>query len=113
MVGAAEGDAPQYRRGAGRGCSVRGRAGRPSRGARVTVSPARIAAAFEAACLDELEAPKPGNVHRYADGHRMTADDFVRSAVAAARPLSQTGARVGQRILGAVEATVATTGSNT
>ena len=43
-----------------------------------------IAAAFIAACRDELEAPKPGNVHVFADGHRMTAADFVRSAEEAA-----------------------------
>ncbi|MFZ0838495.1 MAG: triphosphoribosyl-dephospho-CoA synthase, partial [Xanthobacteraceae bacterium] len=30
---------------------------------------AEIAAAFKAACLDELDAPKPGNVHAFADGH--------------------------------------------
>ena len=79
----------------------------------MTPSPAAIAAAFTAACLDELDAPKPGNVHRYASGHRMTADDFVRSAEAAAEPLAQRGARVGARILAAVEATRAAVGANT
>ena len=79
----------------------------------MTPSPAEIAAAFTAACLDELDAPKPGNVHRYAAGHRMTADDFVRSAEAAAGPLAQRGARVGTRVLTAVEATHAAVGSNT
>jgi triphosphoribosyl-dephospho-CoA synthase len=72
-----------------------------------------IAAAFIAACRDELEAPKPGNVHVFADGHRMTAADFVRSAEAAARPLAEPGTRVGQRVLGAVEVTRAVTGQNT
>ena len=38
---------------------------------------------------DELDAPKPGNVHVFASGHRMTASDFVRSAEAAAGPLSR------------------------
>ncbi|MBX6323666.1 MAG: triphosphoribosyl-dephospho-CoA synthase, partial [Rhodospirillaceae bacterium] len=33
---------------------------------------ARIAAAYVAACLAELRALKPGNVHAFADGHRMT-----------------------------------------
>ena len=46
----------------------------------------QIAAAFRAACLDELEAPKPGNVHVFASGHRMTAAEFVRSAEVAAAP---------------------------
>ena len=36
-----------------------------------------IAAAFRAACRDELEAPKPGNVHANADGHGMTAAAFI------------------------------------
>lgn len=72
-----------------------------------------IADAFEAACHDELEAPKPGNVHLFAAGHRMTAAEFVRSAQAAAGPLSLPGARVGARILGAVEATLSAVGTNT
>lgn len=73
----------------------------------------RVAAAFVWACLAELDAPKPGNVHAFADGHRMTIQDFVRSANAAAVPLSAVGARVGTRILGAVEATFAAVGANT
>jgi triphosphoribosyl-dephospho-CoA synthase len=74
---------------------------------------AAIAAAFAAACRDELEALKPGNVHVFADGHRMTADQFVRSAEAAASPLTAPGATVGARILGAVAATTAAVGTNT
>jgi triphosphoribosyl-dephospho-CoA synthase len=74
---------------------------------------AAIAQAFTAAFLDELAAPKPGNVHVFADGHRMTAADFVRSAEAAAPPLARAGARVGRRIHDAVEATFAAVGSNT
>lgn len=73
----------------------------------------QIAAAFEQACRDELAAPKPGNVHVFAGGHRMTAADFERSAAAAAGPLTAAGARVGARILEAVEATFASVGSNT
>ena len=73
----------------------------------------RVAAAFSRACVDELEAPKPGNVHLFAPGHRMTAAEFVRSANAAAAPLAVPGARVGSRILGAVEATLAAVGTNT
>ena len=74
---------------------------------------ARIAAAFVAACRDELDAPKPGNVHVFADGHRMTAAEFVRSAEAAAGPLSAPGRRVGARIFAAVEATRAAVATNT
>jgi triphosphoribosyl-dephospho-CoA synthase len=72
-----------------------------------------VAAAFKWACLAELDAPKPGNVHVFAAGHRMTADEFIRSAQAAAAPLSAQGRRVGARILGAVEATFAAIGANT
>lgn len=72
-----------------------------------------VAAAFLASCRDELDAPKPGNVHLFADGHRMTAAEFVRSAEAAAPPLCAPAARVGARILGAVEATAAAVGTNT
>jgi len=72
-----------------------------------------IAAAFVAACRDELEAPKAGNVHLFAGGHRMTAVEFLRSADAAAGPLCTAGARVGQRILDAVDATFNAVGMNT
>lgn len=73
----------------------------------------RIATAFKWACLAELDAPKPGNVHVFAAGHRMTADEFIASADAAAPVISASGARVGARILGAVEATSAAVGANT
>jgi triphosphoribosyl-dephospho-CoA synthase len=73
----------------------------------------QIAMAFEHACRDELAAPKPGNVHVFADGHRMTAKDFIHSATAAAAPLTASGARVGVRIHGAVAATLAAVGANT
>ena len=63
--------------------------------ARAKPGAASIAAAFIGACRDELDAPKPGNVHLFAGGHRMSADDFVRSADAAAGPLTKGGQRVG------------------
>jgi triphosphoribosyl-dephospho-CoA synthase len=72
-----------------------------------------IAEAFTAACRDELEAPKPGNVHVYASGHRMTTAQFVKSAVAAADPLCAPRARVGARIRRAVAATLGAVGANT
>jgi triphosphoribosyl-dephospho-CoA synthase len=79
----------------------------------VTARAEQVAAAFKQACLDELDAPKPGNVHVFAAGHRMTASEFARSAEAAAAPLAAVGARVGTRILGAVDATLAAVGINT
>ncbi len=72
-----------------------------------------IAEAFIASCHDEIEAPKPGNVHIYADGHRMTVDDFRRSAAVAAPGLCAAGKTVGARILDAIEATIAAVGQNT
>lgn len=72
-----------------------------------------IASAFVAACRDELQAPKPGNVHVHAAGHRMTVADFEASAAAAAEPLCAPGARVGARIRGAVAATRRAVGTNT
>jgi triphosphoribosyl-dephospho-CoA synthase len=77
------------------------------------VATEQVAAAFVSACLAELEAPKPGNVHRFAPGHGMTVRDFVRSAEASAQPLSAPRARVGARVRGAVEATLAAVGQNT
>jgi len=77
------------------------------------ISRSIIAGAFITACRDELEAPKPGNVHVYASGHRMTAAQFVDSAAAAAGPLCAPASRVGPRIRGAVEATFRAVGANT
>jgi triphosphoribosyl-dephospho-CoA synthase len=73
----------------------------------------RIADAFRNACLAELQALKPGNVHVFADGHRLTTEQFVRSAEAAAAPLATPGARVGRRIADAVAATQDAVGTNT
>lgn len=77
------------------------------------MKPGRIAALFERACIAELEALKPGNVHRFAPGHGMTVADFAASAAAAAPALARPGARLGVRILGAVRATRAEVGCNT
>jgi triphosphoribosyl-dephospho-CoA synthase len=72
-----------------------------------------IAQAFHDACLAELEALKPGNVHRFGDGHRMSVRDFERSAAAAAPLIGQGGLAVGTRIRRAVEATANAVGQNT
>jgi triphosphoribosyl-dephospho-CoA synthase len=77
------------------------------------IGPAEVGEAFLAVCREEIEAPKPGNVHVFAAGHGMTAEDFLKSAEAAAGPLSACGTRVGMRILAAVEATRAAVGINT
>jgi triphosphoribosyl-dephospho-CoA synthase len=72
-----------------------------------------IAAAFVEACLEELDAPKPGNVHIHAPGHRMTVEDFVRSAEVSAPLLCRPGAPLGRRILDAATATREAVGQNT
>ncbi len=77
------------------------------------VTPEDIATGFVAACEAELQAPKPGNVHVFADGHGMTAADFLVSAEAAAPFIAAPHSSVGARIEGAVEATWARVGQNT
>lgn len=72
-----------------------------------------IGEAFIAACRDEIEAPKPGNVHIFSEGHGMNADDFLRSAEAAAPGVSAVSTSVGVRILSAIEATWSAVGMNT
>jgi triphosphoribosyl-dephospho-CoA synthase len=73
----------------------------------------QVASAYIEACLAELDAPKPGNVHRFAPGHRMEVKDFIRSAEASAAPIAAKGARVGRRVRAAVEATLKAVGQNT
>jgi triphosphoribosyl-dephospho-CoA synthase len=77
------------------------------------VSPDQVAAAFLAACRAELQALKPGNVHIHAEGHGMSVAQFERSAEAAAPFIAAEGAGVGERILRAVEASMAAAGCNT
>ncbi|WP_394890676.1 triphosphoribosyl-dephospho-CoA synthase [Mesorhizobium sp. AaZ16] len=73
----------------------------------------RISAAYVDACRMEIEALKPGNVHLFADGHRMSADQFITSARVSAAPLTDPGLPVGRRILEAVRATRQAVGINT
>jgi triphosphoribosyl-dephospho-CoA synthase len=72
-----------------------------------------IAAAYIEACLAELDAPKPGNVHCFAPGHGMRHSDFVRSAEASAGRIAARRARVGVRVRSAVAATLSAVGQNT
>lgn len=77
------------------------------------LTPEKISAAFLAACHAELDALKPGNVHRHAAGHGMDVAHFERAADAAAGPIANPSLSVGKRILRATEASVAATGLNT
>ncbi|WP_206453135.1 triphosphoribosyl-dephospho-CoA synthase [Aurantimonas marina] len=79
----------------------------------MSIEPAMIEAAFLAACRAELDAVKPGNVHRFAPGHGMSAATFEAAALAAAPFIAVPCARVGARILDATEASWAATGMNT
>ncbi len=72
-----------------------------------------LAAVFRSACLSELEAIKPGNVHIFSDGHGMVVQDFVKSAEAASGVIAQPGLMPGQRICLAVDATWRAVGCNT
>lgn len=72
-----------------------------------------VAMAYVEACRVELRSLKPGNVHVFADGHRMTVADFERSAVASATALARPGLRVGERIHEAIRATNGAVGCNT
>jgi triphosphoribosyl-dephospho-CoA synthase len=72
-----------------------------------------IAAAYLAACRLEVRALKPGNVHVYADGHRMSVADFDKSAEVSAPFVCDPARPVGQRIRYAVEATFSAVTQNT
>jgi triphosphoribosyl-dephospho-CoA synthase len=77
------------------------------------LSPDRVSQLFLDACLAELDALKPGNVHRFASGHGMSVDDFEKSAAAAAPAIGGAGLTVGARIEQAVEATKEAASQNT
>lgn len=60
----------------------------------------------QTACLLEVSARKPGNVHRYADFGDLDYLDFLLAAAAIAGPLDRAATTgIGQAVLGAVEAT--------
>ena len=65
----------------------------------------QLADIFKAACMAELEALKPGNVHIFADGHGMTVQDFMTSAEAASAVIAQPNLSLGERIFHSVKAT--------
>ncbi len=73
----------------------------------------QLANAFKAACLAELEALKPGNVHIFSDGHGMTVQDFIASAEAASVTIAKPNLSLGERILQSVQATQKVVQKNT
>jgi triphosphoribosyl-dephospho-CoA synthase len=75
--------------------------------------PADVRRAFLFACNAELDALKPGNVHRHSAGHGMEVLHFEQAANAASDPIADPNLSIGKRILRATEASVAATGLNT
>jgi hypothetical protein len=74
----------------------------------------QVARAFHDACLAELDALKPGNVHRFGDDDvGMSVADFEASARVAAPALAAPGHSVGARIRRSVEATIDVKGIDT
>ena len=78
-----------------------------------SVPPEKIAEAYRLACLDELRAPKAGNVHDFSDGHGMTVVDFELSAEVTKDWIARPGARAGERVRGAIAATRKAVDTNT
>jgi len=73
----------------------------------------KLADVFKTACLAELEALKPGNVHIFADGHGMTVQDLIKSAEVASEIIAQPDISLGKRIFLTVQATQDAVGLNT
>jgi triphosphoribosyl-dephospho-CoA synthase len=73
----------------------------------------KLALAYRNACMAELEALKPGNVHVFADGHGMTIYDFIKSAEVSSAVIAQEDLSVGDRIYQSIEATNKAVGLNT
>lgn len=76
-------------------------------------TPEQLSKAYRSACMAELQALKPGNVHVFADGHGMTIHDFIQSADATADVITRSDLSLGERVLYAVEANHKMVGQNT
>ena len=73
-----------------------------------------IGQAASLACILEVTAPKPGNVHRAADFEDCALNDFLASAVAIAPHMDRAGqVPVGETILRSIAATRTVTTANT
>lgn len=72
-----------------------------------------LANAYKTACMAELQALKPGNVHVFADGHGMAVYDFIESAKVTAGIIVRPDLTLGERIFYATEATKNAVGQNT
>jgi hypothetical protein len=91
------GSLPRAHRAGERASRSRGRVTRP-------LTAEQVARAFRDACLAELDALKPGNVHRFGDDDvGMNVADFETSARVAAPAIAGPGLSVGARIKRSVE----------
>ncbi|MEN8260338.1 MAG: triphosphoribosyl-dephospho-CoA synthase [Pseudomonadota bacterium] len=69
--------------------------------------------AYVAACEEELQAFKPGNVSVYSEGHDMTVEDFRLSAQVSAPYLVDSELALGEKIFYATQVTGKAVGCNT
>ena len=113
LVRPAERHGDQDRRPSGRAVHRCLAAAEASEGRLMGLSPDVIAEAYRLACLDELSAPKAGNVHDFSDGHGMTVGDFEISAGVTKDWIARPGAKVGERVRGAIAATRKAVDANT
>jgi triphosphoribosyl-dephospho-CoA synthase len=65
------------------------------------------------AMIGEVDALKPGNVHRYAAGHGMRYEDFITSAELCTPILCDPALSIGRRVLKSVQAVRKDVGQNT
>lgn len=77
------------------------------------LTPEQLSKAYKTACMAELQALKPGNVHVFSDGHGMTIHDFIKSADVTADIIANQNLSIGERIFHAVVATRQAVGQNT
>ena len=68
-------------------------------------TPGQLEKLYYDACMAEIQALKPGNVHIFADGHGMTVQDFIKSAEVTAPIICAPNLSLGERILQSVQAT--------
>lgn len=73
----------------------------------------RLADVVYSSFMVDIDALKPGNVSRYAPGHGMRVDDFIKSADLITPVLCNRDLSVGKRILSSVEVTMEGVGCNT
>ncbi len=79
----------------------------------MSLSGERVAQGYLDACRTELHSLKPGNVHVFAGGHRMSVDAFEASARASVAALTRPELSIGERIYQAVRRTRDAVGCNT